>query len=157
MDRRVRTGRVPTNRSLLILKIMIAYSVASTTVHYTHNFIYASEYPPVPLFFPNDLAYRIGIAVFYPLLTIVGIWGYFLYRQGRWRDAVQAIAAYALLGFTTIFHYAGGVPRIPALFTVTIYTDFTSGSLLLGFSLWLYRTDLQARRTKVGGSGSANA
>jgi hypothetical protein len=121
------------------LRLIIAFNALSTSVHYTHNFLMASMYPPVPVVFPTALSYQIGIAISWPLLTALGLWGYKLYREGNTRQSRPLLAAYAMLGFTTLGHFLGGSPDIPPFFYVTLFTDFLAGSALLVFVAWTFR------------------
>lgn len=121
------------------LRAIIAFNALSTSVHYTHNFVMASMYPPVPVVFPTALSYQIGIAIFWPLLTVLGLWGYRLYREGNIRQSRPLLVAYAMLGFTTLGHFLGGNPDIPPFFYVTLFTDFLAGSALLAFVAWTLR------------------
>ncbi|MBY4226743.1 hypothetical protein [Rhodococcus sp. 06-1460-1B] len=125
--------RRPPPQSVTVLAALIAFNVVSTTIHYTHNFVMADDYPPV-IFFPNSLAYQIGIVIFYPLLTGLGIWGFTRYRAGRMRHVATALIAYAMLGFTSPGHFFGGIPDVPAFFMATIATDFGGGLALLVFA-----------------------
>lgn len=108
-----------------------AAGFVSTLVHYTHNFVAASDYPPVWPLFPNDLAYQIGILAFWPLLTLWGAWGVVRYSRGRLRRALVPLAAWTLLGTTSPGHFLGGVPDIPAYAMFTISTDFAAGMVML--------------------------
>ena len=130
--------------------ILIA-GFASTTLHYPHNFIYADDYPPVFPFFPNSLAYRVGILVFYPLLTAAAVHGYRLYASGRTRNALPFLGAYSLLGFTSPFYFVGGVPDIPAFFFATIFTDGITGALVIWFA---WRADRWNRSRPRDGRGT---
>lgn len=121
------------------LRVIIAFNLLSTAVHYTHNFVMASMYPPVPVVFPTALSYQIGIAIFWPLLTALGLWGYRLYKEGNTRRSRPLFVAYAMLGFTTLGHFLGGNPDIPPFFYVTLFTDFLAGSALLVFVAWTLR------------------
>jgi hypothetical protein len=121
------------------LRLIIAFNLLSTAVHYTHNFVMADMYPPVPVVFPTALSYQIGIAIFWPLLTVVGLWGYRLYKAGETRRPRWMLSAYAMLGFTTLGHFLGGNPDIPPFFYVTLFTDFLAGSALLVFVAWTFR------------------
>ena len=58
-----------------LLRLLLAAAIASSAIHYTHNFVMASMYPPLPPLFPNATAFRIGIAVTWPLLTGLALWG----------------------------------------------------------------------------------
>jgi hypothetical protein len=75
----------------------------------------------------NAAAYRVGIAVAWPLLTAVGIWAFMRYRSGHTRDVPAGLLAYSPLGFTTIFHFLAGIPDIPVFFVISIFTDFIGG------------------------------
>jgi hypothetical protein len=121
--------------------VIIVANLLSTSVHYTHNFLMAGMYPSIPIVFPTALSYQIGIAVFWPLLTALGLWGYRLYKDGQARRSRPYLVAYSMLGFTTIGHFLGGNPDIPPFFYVTLFTDFLAGSALLGFVAWTIRRD----------------
>lgn len=118
-----------------LLRILLAAAIASSAIHYTHNFVEAGEYPSIPLVFPTALAYRIGIVLAWPVLTGVALWGYRQYAEGRMRRAGHAFVAYSFVGISTIGHFLGGTPDIPAIFFVTIFTDFLTGSAMLLFGL----------------------
>jgi hypothetical protein len=120
------------------LRAIIAFNLLSTSLHYTHNFVMAGCYPTV-FPFVNETAYRIGIVVFWPLLTAVGLWGYRLYKAGETRRPRRMLAAYSLLGLTTLGHFFGGNPDIPPFFYATLFTDFLAGSALLAFVAWTFR------------------
>ncbi len=122
--------RPPVAPSPASIGIVFASGMLSTAVHYAHNFAYAADYPPVP-FFPTALAYQVGIAVFWPALTLLGAWAVLQYRRGNVAAAVPALAAWSLLGLTSVGHFLGGVPDIPAFAMVTISTDFATGLLML--------------------------
>ena len=120
------------------LRLIVAFNLLSTAVHYTHNFVMADMYPPVPVLFPTALSYQIGIAISWPLLTALGLWGYRLYKEGNTRRSRPLLVAYAMLGFTTLGHFMGGNPDIPPFFYVTLFTDFLAGSALLVFVAWSF-------------------
>ncbi len=134
-------GRRP---GVTALRAIIAFNLLSTAVHYTHNFLMAGMYPPVPVLFPTALSYRIGIAIFWPLLTGLGLWGYRLYRDGSTRRSRPLLVAYSMLGFTTLGHFLGGSPDIPPFFYATLFTDFLAGSSLLLFVAWTFRSEQQS-------------
>jgi hypothetical protein len=126
---------------LNLLRVLLVLGIASTTIHYAHNFIMAGMYPPVPVVFPNDLSYRIGIAIFWPLLTFNALRGYARYVKGEMRKAAWDFISYAPLGMTTIGHFLGGNPEIPAFFYVTIFTDFLTGTAMLIFGIATLRSN----------------
>src|SRR3954454_3911168 len=118
------------HRRLSVLRALLAFSVVSTGLHYTHNFVKVDDYPGG---FPGDTAVQVAIVVFWPLLTAVGLLGYRLYRSGRLYPAHVCLAVYSLTGITTLGHFLAGNPDIPAFFYATIFTDGIAGLSLLAF------------------------
>src|SRR5262249_13877707 len=106
---------------LTLLRVLLTLSIASTAIHYTHNFLMADMYPTMPVVFPTALSYQIAIAIFWPLLTARALWAYRQYTRGELRRAGQGFIAYSFLGITTVGHFLGGVPDIPPFFFVTIF------------------------------------
>ena len=123
-----------------MLRVLLGLAIASTATHYSHNFVMAEMYPPLPPLFPNELAFRVGIAVAWPLLTAVALWGYGQYVDGHMRRAGWAFIAYSPLGITTVGHFLGGNPDIPTFFYVTIFTDFLTGVAMLIFGIATLRS-----------------
>ena len=132
-----------------LLRFLLGAAIASSTIHYAHNFAMASMYPPLPPLFPSELAFRIGIAVAWPLLTGVALWGYSQYVAGNVRRAGWAFIAYSVLGISTIGHFMGPSPDIPALFFVTIFTDFLTGTAVLIFGLATLRQSREPHANTV--------
>ncbi len=118
-----------------LLRLLLVAAIVSTAIHYTHNFAMAGMYPPLPPLFPNALAFRIGIAVTWPLLTGLALWGYTQYVAGNLRRAGWAFIVYSILGISTIGHFVGPSPDVPAFFFATIFTDFVTGTAILVFGL----------------------
>jgi hypothetical protein len=122
------------HRSKTLLGVVLALGIVSTATHYAHNYAMPELYPP-----GNVAVTRIGVLVSWPLLTAVGLWGYRLYAEGRFRAARWALIAYSPLGISTIFHFAAGVPQVPPFFFATIFTDFITGLAVLFFALPIER------------------
>ncbi|CEH15982.1 hypothetical protein CBOM_05187 [Ceraceosorus bombacis] len=80
----------------------------STLIHYSHNFFKAELYPPV-FPFVSAFAYRLGIIIFWPPLTLGAYYGWLKFKQGRVHEALPYIVGHALLGATTPGHLFGGV------------------------------------------------
>lgn len=121
------TAGPPSSRAILWTFVA---GLVSTGIHYTHNFLYASDYPPAGPFV-SDLAYQAGILLFWPTLTLWGAWGVYRYGQGRIRAALVPLAAWTMLGTTSPGHFLGGVPDIPAYAMFTISSDFATGVVML--------------------------
>jgi len=118
------------DRRLTLLRAILAFSIVSTALHYTHNFVKVDEYPGG---FPGDTAIQVAIIVFWPLLTAVGLAGYRLYSERRYYPAHICLAVYSLTGITTLGHFLNGTPDIPAFFYATIFTDGLAGLSILAF------------------------
>jgi hypothetical protein len=121
---------------LRILRALLAFSLVSTAVHYTHNFVAAGDYPGlVP-----SVAVQVAIVAFWPLLTAIGLLGYRLYAQGRLYPAHVCLAIYSITGISTLGHFLGGTPAIPPFFYATIFTDGLAGLSILAFVVVSART-----------------
>jgi hypothetical protein len=125
------------DRRLGLLRALLAFSIASTGVHYTHNFAKVDEYPGG---FPGDTAIRVLIVLLWPLLTALGLYGYRLYRDGRLYPAHVCLAIYSLTGITTLGHFFAGNPDIPPFFYATLFTDGLAGVSILAFVVVSART-----------------
>ncbi|OGM49672.1 hypothetical protein ABOM_001836 [Aspergillus bombycis] len=134
----MRTQRPPPPAQLRQLRILLSCLILTTTIHYAHNYIRAEDYPPVPGIYPTPDAYRIGIAILFPLQTLCGIRGYYLYQAGHVRSSIPYLACHATLGIRTPGHFVGGVPQIPWFWFITIFTDFFAGVALAVFSYQAY-------------------
>ncbi|HEV3072020.1 MAG TPA: hypothetical protein VGY76_11430 [Solirubrobacteraceae bacterium] len=121
-------------RRLTILKAILAFSILSTAIHYTHNFIAVDQYPgPKGSFYT---VVRVAIVVAWPLLTWIGLMGYRRYREGRYREARVCLAVYSATGLATLGHFIYGNPQIPGFFYATLFTDAIGGLAVLAFALW---------------------
>jgi hypothetical protein len=121
-------------RRLTLLKTIIAASMLSTAIHYTHNFIAVNRYPG-----PGGSFYtvvRVAIVVGWPLLTAIGLVGYRRYRERRYSEAHVCLSVYSLTGLATLGHFIYGNPKIPAFFYATLFTDALAGLAVLAFVLW---------------------
>lgn len=121
-------------RALALLKAILAASMLSTAIHYTHNFIAVNRYPG-----PGGSFYtvvRVAIVIGWPLLTAIGLAGYRRYRERRYQEARVCLAVYSLTGLATMGHFIYGNPHIPAFFYATLFTDALAGLAVLGFVLW---------------------
>jgi hypothetical protein len=137
-------------RSESVLRWILAFSIASTALHYTHNFIAIDRYPDGLV---SGAVVQAAILLGWPLLTAIGLLGYRLYTQGRYAQAHACLLAYSFAGLSTLGHFIYGSPDIPAFFYATIFTDGLAGASVLGFTLWSVS---QARgRTRRASSATA--
>ncbi len=125
---------------LTLLRGLIACSILSTGIHFTHNFLYVDEYPQSS-WFPNSIV-QVAVIITWPALTFSGLRGYRLYREGRYETANLLVGLYAGLGIFTLGHFTAGNPQIPPFFYATIFTDGLAGFALVAFALWSTRAPL---------------
>jgi hypothetical protein len=116
---------------LNILRGILAFSILSTAAHYSHNFVEMDSYPG------GGPMVQVLIVLSWPLLTAIGLYGYRLYKQGRYRDAHVHLLIYSLTGLITPLHFVYGSPDIPAFWYATIFTDFIAGASIVAFVVWL--------------------
>jgi hypothetical protein len=126
-------------RSRVVLTAILVGGVASTLLHYTHNFVAVGDYPGSTE--TLDLITRVLIVGSWPILTAIGLLGLRRYGQGRFREARTCLALYSLLGITTLGHFAQGAVEIPTVFYVSIFTDAITGFAALTFAVWLHLAD----------------
>ena len=69
---------------MTVLAAILAFSVVSTGLHYTHNFVAIDQYPDGLVGGP---AVQVAILISWPLLTAIGLYGYRLYSRGRLPEA----------------------------------------------------------------------
>jgi hypothetical protein len=124
--------------SVNVLRAILAFSIVSTGVHYTHNFVEVDQYPQSGLGI-SDGAIQVAVLISWPLLTAIGLWAYRQYAHGRYDRANVPLLIYSLTGLVTIGHFADGVPDIPPVFFASIFTDFLAGLAVAGFAIWSMR------------------
>lgn len=123
-------------RGIAALRAILAFSIASTLAHYTHNFVAVDQYPDAIV---SDGVIQVLVVISWPVLTAIGLWGYSRYVAGDLRRARGALIAYSFTGLITLGHFLDGNPDIPAFFYATIFTDFIAGLSVLGFVAWMSR------------------
>ena len=113
-----------------VLRGILAFSILSTASHYSHNFLEMDSYPG------GGPVIQVLIVLSWPILTAIGLYGYRLYVQGRYRDAHVHLLIYSLTGLITPLHFVYGSPDIPPFWYATIFTDFLAGSAIVAFVAW---------------------
>ncbi|MEV4057310.1 hypothetical protein AB0J55_39405 [Amycolatopsis sp. NPDC049688] len=126
------------DKGLPVLRVILGFSLLSTTLHYAHNAIRVTDYPQLPGV-PATAA-GIAVAVVWVLLTTAGWLGYRAYAQGRYPRALVFLLVYSLTGIVTLGHFLAGVPQIPAFWFATIFTDAVAGLALWAFLTWAWAT-----------------
>jgi hypothetical protein len=123
---------MPAHQQLSLLRWILGFSILSTGLHFTHNFVAVDQYP-------DDLVsgevVRVAIIVSWPLFTALSLHAYRLYRQGRRREANPLLLGYAFFCLTTAGHFLDGVPDIAPFWFATIFTDVIAGLAVLAFTV----------------------
>jgi hypothetical protein len=132
---------------LTLLRWILGFGIASTALHFTHNFVAIDRYP-------DDLVsgdvVRVGILVAWPLFTVIGLAGYRLYAQRSYERAHALLAAYSFFGLTTLGHFLDGKPDIAPFWFATIFTDALAGLAMLSFVIWSARVAVPAETRSAG-------
>ena len=115
---------------LTALRLILGFSIVSTATHYTHNFVAVDDYPG------GGPALQVAIVLSWPALTAIGLYGYRLYTEGRFREAHICLLLYAPLGLLTPAHFLSGEPDVAPIFYATIFTDGLAGLAIVGFVAW---------------------
>lgn len=68
-------GLKPPSKS--VVRGVVAGSIIVTALHYTHNYLLIAEYPQ------PEWVHRPTVYIAWSLLTLVGVAGYMLFRDGR--------------------------------------------------------------------------
>ena len=112
--------------SLLLLLLAATYCFASL-IHFVHNAEYLSEYPNLPSWLTRLQVYAAWFAI-----TAIGVVGLWLERGKYPLLGLILVAAYALLGFDGLGHYAVA-PMSAHTFTMnfTIWAEVVAAALLL--------------------------
>ncbi|MEU3622743.1 hypothetical protein [Amycolatopsis coloradensis] len=121
-------------KGLTALRLVMAFTLLSTTLHYAHNVIRAADYPQVEGV-PVAVA-AVLVVVAYVLFTTFGVLGYRDYLRGRYWRALAFLMVFSLSGLASLGHFLVAVPRIPAFWFATIYTDTAAALLLWVFVTW---------------------
>ena len=124
-------------RRTSVLKWILGFALASTALHFTHNFVEIDQYP-------DDLiggkVIQVAIVISWPLFTAVALWSYRLYARGNLSAAHAGLASYAFFCLTALGHFLDDVPDIAPFWFGTIFTDAIAGLALLAFVGWSARS-----------------
>ena len=119
------------------LRWILGFSIVSTGLHFTHNFVAIDQYPDDLV---SGTVVQVAILLFWPLFTGIALYAYRLYSQGRYREAHPLLLAYSFFGLTTLGHFLDGSPDIAPFWFATIFTDALAGLAVLAFTLWSVRS-----------------
>ncbi|WP_206602933.1 DUF6010 family protein [Leptolyngbya ohadii] len=120
-----------TSKRQLLLKILLTACVVSTAIHFIDNYLYIEQYPQPDWITPSS------VYVSWIGWTMVGIVGYWLYKNQRFWLAYLCLVFYSFCGLDSLGHYLyGGMSEFSPKMHFFILTDGVVGFALLGFTLW---------------------
>ena len=133
-------------RRLSLLRWILGFGIASTGLHFTHNFVAVDQYPDDLV---SGAVVQVAILVAWPLFTLIGIAGYRLYARRSYERAHACLGVYALFALTTLGHFLDGSPDIAPFWFGTIFTDALAGVAMLCFVVWSARVAVPAQKRGV--------
>jgi hypothetical protein len=118
-------------KSRTVLLLIIVVNIISTWLHYTDNAIFVRQYPG-PEWFTTT-----GVFATVAVMTPVGLLGYWLYTQGRYRWAYLLLCIYSLTSISSPGHYFyAGAMQMSAKMHGLIWLDAIAGYSLIAFVIW---------------------
>ncbi|WP_020669869.1 hypothetical protein [Amycolatopsis nigrescens] len=136
---------------LTALRVILLFTLLTTTLHYTHNVVEIERYPQfegLSLTLTQVMVVLGGL-----VFTAGGLIGYRRYRQGRHWPARAWLLVYSLAGLASLGHFLVGVPDVSAFWLGTIFTDVLSSLALWAFVVWSASQD----RLRPAGLGSTQS
>ncbi|SDX08352.1 hypothetical protein SAMN05421504_102255 [Amycolatopsis xylanica] len=116
------------------LRVILGFSLLSTTLHYAHNSIALDQYPSVDGL--GGVLGQVLIVFAWLLFTAFGVLGYRRYaRKADW-TSLAFLAVYSLAGLATMGHFLVGPVNLPAFWFATIFTDTLAGLAIWVFVIW---------------------
>lgn len=104
----------------------MAASIVITALHYADNYLFLHEYPG------PDWVHHETIYIAWSLLTLVGVAGYLLYKEGRSVAAGLYLLVYSFTGLSSLGHYLhGGLDEFSPKMHLFVWTDALAGALVL--------------------------
>ena len=121
-------------KGLRPLRVILVFTLVSTVLHYAHNTVRAADYPQIPGI--SVLATQVVVAVSWVVFTAFGLAGYRAFADGRYWRSLAFLLVYSLSGLASAGHFLVGVPRIPAFWFATIFTDTLAALAMWVFVCW---------------------
>jgi hypothetical protein len=119
---------------------LLALYAGTSLLHFTHNAEYLAQYPNLPGSWS-----RLDVYLAWCCITVVGLFGYVLYRGGFFRVGLTLLAIYAGLGFDGLLHYTRApIAHHSATMNFTIWAEVAAAAVFLvniaSVATWHIRT-----------------
>jgi hypothetical protein len=140
-------------RPLRVLQVVLGAAIVSSVFHYTDNWLRYDQYPQDE----PKLITQPMVPISWVLFTVVGIWGYVQFRNGRWRPAAYALAVYSISGLISPIHYTADAPlsAYDGFQHTFIITDGLAGAAVFAFAVWAWAQDRRRRRAASTASAAS--
>jgi hypothetical protein len=143
---RDRTMRPP---SASTVRLVVGATILLTLFHFTDNAINVDTYPKAG--WQPDW-FEIVVVVAWFAYTAVGVAGYQLYKEGRFRAAHACLIIYGYLVLSSLGHFLYGSPaELTTRAVVSVFVDVAAGSIVIAVAVW----SILARRQAAPATGSA--
>ena len=121
----------PEVKHQFLLKILVIACIISTGIHFTDNYFEFEKYPQPDWITPSS------VYIAWLAWTVIGIAGYWLYKNGKFWIAYLCLAIYSFAGLDSLGHYLyGNMSDFSMKMHFFILTDGLTGLAILSFTLW---------------------
>jgi hypothetical protein len=118
------------NNSNKTLLSIVVTNIIITSIHYTDNAIFISKYPE-PEWFTV-----LGVYLTWVILTVIGLAGYWLYKQEKIWLAYFCLIIYSTTGLFSPAHYLyGAMSEFSLKMHILIWLDAIAGATVFFFVL----------------------
>jgi hypothetical protein len=129
--------------SASIVRWVVLGTVALTLFHFTDNAVNVDTYPKAG--WQPDW-FDVVVAVAWFAYTAVGVAGYRLYENGRFRAAHACLLIYGYLVISSLGHFLYGSPdELTTRGLISVFVDVAAGSVVIAVALW----SVLARRARA--------
>jgi hypothetical protein len=131
---------------------VVIITISLTLFHFTDNAVNVDTYPKAG--WQPDWFKWVVVAGWF-LYTAVGVAGFVLYGQRRFRAAHTCLLVYGYLVLSSLGHFIYGSPsELTARGLISVFVDAAAGSIVIAVGLW---SILARRRRPAPASGPTGA
>lgn len=119
-----------TGNSCQWLLILLIANIVAMILHFTDNFIFLDSYPQ-----PDGIKAE-GVILYWIIMTVVGVVGYFLYRR-LYYSSCLCLYAYSAMTIVSVGHYFYAPVWKLSLKMNAFLVEIFTALALAGFTFWL--------------------
>ncbi len=125
------------------LLVVLIFSIAITSIHYTDNAIFVDDYPE-----PEWITTS-GVFITWAIMTAIAIISYWLYSQQLFWLSYFLLGIYSGTGLSSPAHYFyGELSQFSLKMHAFIWTDVIAGSSVVAFIIWSALIAQEWRKTE---------